>query len=171
MKYKKILIILLSLIIIGCTNNKLNKETFKQEYEKYNSTKIKLDIEENNIIEYVSKEEINKIIKSKTGVIFIGNPQDNLSRVSIKLLLEASDSTDLDKIYYISSLDKIENLDTIDNIKIPLVLFILNGKIIDYNIGTINDKIELSDNEQIDLYNKYLDGIHKVLQDTCDEEC
>ena len=171
MKYKKILIILLSLIIIGCTNNKLNKETFKQEYEKYNSTKIKLEIAINNIIEYVSKAEINKIIKSKTGVIFIGNPQDNLSRVSIKLLLEAADSTDLDKIYYISSLDKIENLDTIDNIKIPLVLFILKGKIIDYNIGTINDKIELSDNEQIDLYNKYLDGIHKVLQDTCDEEC
>ena len=35
----------------------------------------------------------------------------------------------------------------------------------------IDDKVDLSEDETIDLYNIYLEGIHKVLQDACNESC
>ena len=62
-------------------------------------------------------------------------------------------------------------IDEIENKNIPLVLFVLEGKIEAYHVGTIEDKVELSEDETIDLYNSYLDCIHKVLQDACDESC
>ena len=169
MKYKKILLLIIIALLIGCTNSKSDAIKFKKEYESYNKSNIKLKISENNIIKYKTTEEINKIIKEKTGVIFIGSPKDNLSRTSIKILLDASESTDLKNIYYIDSLKNIK-LD-IDNLKMPIVLNILEGKITSYHIGTINDKYKLSESEELELYNIYTDGIHEVLQDTCDEEC
>ena len=99
--------------------------------------------------------------------MIIGTPKENTSRISINLLLEAADSTDLKEIYYIDNLKEI-NIDKIENSKMPLVLFILEGQTISYSI---NEKEELNEDEEINLYNKYLDSIHEVLQDTCDEEC
>ena len=166
MNYKKVLLIVIVILLTACTKELTDSTKFKQEYEKYNKEKIELTIPEENIIEYKTKEEINKIIEKDTGVIFIGSPDDNKSRTSIKLLLEASDSTDLQKIYYIDNIKGIK-LDNIDN-KTPIVLFILDGKVLSYSI---NEKEELTEDEEIDLYNNYLEGIHQVLQDTCDEEC
>lgn len=170
MKLKKILLISISLLLIsGCSSKeKTDAIKFKEEYEKYNDSKIKLEIDENNIITYATTEEINKIIKEKTGVIFIGSPKDNLSRTAIKTLLEASDSTDLTTIYYI---DKIDNIEGIDDKKTPLVLNVLEGEVISYHTGTINDSTNLSEDDELELYNIYLDGIHEVLQDSCDERC
>lgn len=170
MKLKKILLISISLLLIsGCSSKeKTDAIKFKEEYEKYNDSKIKLEIDENNIITYATTEEINKIIKEKTGVIFIGSPKDNLSRTAIKTLLEASDSTDLTTIYYI---DKIDNIEGIEEKKTPLVLNVLEGEVISYHTGTINDSTNLSEDDELELYNIYLDGIHEVLQDSCDERC
>ena len=166
MNYKKILLIVIVILLTACTKELTDSTKFKQEYEKYNKEKIELTIPKENIIEYKTKEEINKIIEKDTGVIFIGSPKDNKSRTSIKLLLEASNSTDLQKIYYIDNIKGIK-LDNIDN-KTPIVLFILDGKVLNY---VTNEKEELTEDEEIDLYNNYLEGIHQVLQDTCDEEC
>ena len=170
MKLKKILLISISLLLIsGCSSKeKTDAIKFKEEYEKYNDSKIKLEIDENNIITYATTEEINKIIKEKTGVIFIGSPKDNLSRTAIKTLLEASDSTDLTTIYYI---DKIDSIEGIEEKKTPLVLNVLEGEVISYHTGTINDSTNLSEDDELELYNIYLDGIHEVLQDYCDERC
>lgn len=170
MKLKKILLISISLLLIsGCSSKeKTDAIKFKEEYEKYNDSKIKLEIDENNIITYATTEEINKIIKEKTGVIFIGSPKDNLSRTAIKTLLEASDSTDLTTIYYI---DKIDSIEGIEEKKTPLVLNVLEGEVISYHTGTINDSTNLSEDDELELYNIYLDGIHEVLQDSCDERC
>lgn len=164
--YKKICLVLLLVFLTAC-NNKTDAVRFKQEYEKFNKDKIELNISEKNIVKYKTKEEINKIIEKDSGVIFIGSPEDNKSRISIKLLLDASDSTDLKKIYYINNLKDIK-LSSIDNPQMPIVLFVLEGSIKDYSI---NEKEKLTEDEEIDLYNKYLVGIHDVLQDTCDEEC
>lgn len=170
MNLKKILLISICLFLIsGCSSKeKTDAIKFKEEYEKYNDSKIELEIDENNIITYATTEEINKIIKEKTGVIFIGSPKDNLSRTAIKTLLEASDSTDLTTIYYI---DKIDNIEGIEEKKTPLVLNILEGEIVNYHTGTINDSTNLSEDDELELYNIYLDGIHEVLQDSCDERC
>ena len=113
-------------------------------------------------------DEIINEFKEKTGVIFIGSPKNDLSRVAIKTLLEASDSTDLTTIYYV---DKIDNIEGIDDKKIPMVINVLDGEIVSYHMGTINDSNKLSEDEELELYNIYLDGIHEVLQDSCDERC
>ncbi len=169
---KKLFFVILILICIGCTNNKVSDSVkFKREYEKYNNEYLKLDIDEDNIIKYSDVQEINKIISSGTGVIFIGNAKDDISRRVIDILFKVSDSTGLDKIYYIDSLDNIKGMDDISDKKIPIVLFVLDGKIVKYYVGTINDKVDLTSDEEMELYNKYLDGIHEVLQDNCDERC
>lgn len=168
MKYKRIaLLIILTIFITACNKELTDSLKFKKEYEKYNNEKIELNISETNIIEYKTEEEINEIIKTKSGVIFIGTPKDNKSRISIKLLLDASESTDLQEIYYIDSVKNIK-VENIDKSTVPIVLFILEGKVVDkYTL----EKEKLTEGEEIDIYNNYLEGIHKVLQDTCDEEC
>lgn len=173
MKFKIVTISILCLILcIGCSEPKQTDAIkFKEEYEKYNDKKIKLDIDEENIVKYATSEKINNLIKDKTGVIFIGKPNDNLSRTAINILLQAADSTDLNAIYYIDNLDNIEGLNDIKDPKIPLVINILEGKIVSYHIGTIDDKTKLSEDEEMQLYNIYLDSIHEVLQDSCDERC
>lgn len=173
MKLKNILLILICVFfLVGCKEQEeTDANKFKNEYEQYNDTKIKIEIEEDNIITYANSSKINNIIKEGTGVIFIGEPKNNLSRTAIKVLLKASDSTDLNNIYYINSLENIEGLDNIDNLQIPIVINVLEGTITSYHIGTINNKEQLTDDEEIELYNTYLEGIHEVLQDSCDERC
>ena len=169
MNKKLLLITIIFVLLIGCTKKEQSDAIkFKEEYEKYNNTKIKLNISEDNIIKYATKKEIKEIIKNKSGVIFIGEPQDNLSRVAIKCLLNASESTDLQQIYYTKDTTNIEE---IENTKTPIVIYVLEGKIVSTHNGTIKDKTKLSEDEEIELYNIYMDGIHKVLQDACDEEC
>lgn len=169
MNKKLLLITIIFVLLIGCTKKEQTDAIkFKEEYEKYNNTKIKLNISEDNIIKYATKKEIKEIIKNKSGVIFIGDPKDNQSRVAIKCLLNASESTDLQQIYYTKDTTDIEE---IENTKTPIVIYVLEGKIVSTHNGTIKDKTKLSEDEEIELYNIYMDGIHKVLQDACDEEC
>ncbi len=170
MNVSKLIIILLCFFCLACGKEK-EENAFKKEYEQYNDQYLELDIQEDNIIKYSTKEEVNEIIDSGTGVIYIGKPDDERSRRVVDILLDVSDNTDLDVIYYLSQLDGIYGLDSITDLKTPLVLFILNGEMVQYHVGTIDDKIDLSDDEEIQLYNIYLEGIHEVLQDACDERC
>ena len=168
---KFLCIILLCFICIGCNKKVSDSVLFKREYEKYNDKYIKLDIDSDNIVKYSDASEVSDIIKSGTGVIFIGSPDDNVSRKVVDILFRASDSTGLDCIYYVNSMDNIDGLDDIGDKDIPIVLFVLDGKIVSYNVGTISGGDDLSSDEEMVLYNKYLDGIHEVLQDSCDERC
>ena len=165
MKYKKIFLIITIIVLTSCSKNITDAFKFKKEYEKYNNTNIKLNISEKNIIQYKTKEEINKIIEKETGVIFIGSPQENKSRIALKLLLEAAENTDLQEIYYINTTKEIKKIKETNT---PLTLFVLDGKILE---EINNTKNKLTEDEEIELYNKYLENIHKVLQDTCSEEC
>ena len=168
---KNILIILLCFLCLGCNSKNGDSIALNKEEEKYNDKYIKLDIDEDNIIKYSDVDSVNKIIKSGSGVIFIGNPRDDISRRAIDILFKVSDSTDLDKIYYIDGLDGILGLDNIKDIKVPVVLFVLKGDIVRYQVGIIGDSVDMSHDDEMKLYNNYLEGIHDVLEDTCDEEC
>ena len=174
-EYKKnikiIFIICLCLLCIGCTDKNKKTNKFEQEIKKYNDSNIKVELNNVDIVKYVNKEKINKIIKSDTGVIMIGNTNDDITRRAISVLLDSAGNTDLNTIYYINSIDGIEGIDNIENKNIPLVLFVLDGEILDYHIGTLDNKIDLTEDETIELYNIYSEGIHKVLQDACDESC
>ena len=174
-KYVKIFIIMLCVMFIsGCNNKDINdNDKFKEEYSA-----IKLDFY--NDIKYSDIDEVLDIIDNGSGVIYLGSSDNDLCLVSVPILLNASDSTDLDNIYYVntSNIDKefsikdkdgnviIDN----DNMNIPLVLFIYEGNIISYHVGTIDNKLELSEDETIELYNLYLEGIHNVLNDQCDSD-
>lgn len=168
--YKKFLIVFFCFLLVGC-NEKSNKNLFKDEYEKYNGKYVDVELENTDIIEYSNVDNVNELLKSGTGVVLVSNPKDDVSRVAVSVLLEAAGNTDLDKIIYIDSLDGIDGVDNIDNIDIPLVLFILDGKVMSYHVGTIDKKVDLDEDEHLELYNTYLEGIHQVLQDACDESC
>ena len=175
-KCTKFLIIILCLSVISGCNNKKDigdGERFKKEYDT-------LDISSDNIIKYSDMDKILDMLDNDSGVIYIGNSSDDLSKVIVPILLSASESTDLDRIYYVDS-SKIEKEFSIDDkdgnviisnnkLDIPLVMFIYDGSVIDYHIGSIDNKLELSEDETIELYNKYLDGIHGVLNDQCDTD-
>ena len=172
MKRSIVLLIVMFSLCTGCGNNEQTDALkFKKEYEKYNDSKIELEIDDDNIVKYSNLDSINDIIASGTGVIFIGTPSDNLSRVAIEILLQAADSTDLDTIYYYDKVDDINGLEEVENLKVPVVINVLEGEIKSYKVGTVSDKTKLDEDEEMDLYNIYLEGIHEVLQDSCDERC
>lgn len=59
-------------------------------------------------------------------------------------------------------------------IYVPLVVFVVDGEIVNYHLDTVSSQtdpyIPLNEEEQIELFNIYSDGIHDVLGDICDEE-
>ena len=166
---KKILLILLLFLCVGCEKNK-DVNQFKKEYESYNSSYLKLNISDKNVFQYRSVSDVNQLISEGTCVIYIGSPQDNLSRKVVEILLDASSNTDLKTIYYLDTFEGV-HLDMVSDKNIPIVLFVVAGKVEKYMVGTIDGKVDLSDDEVITLYNQYLEGIHLVLQDSCNEEC
>lgn len=168
---KKIITLLTLLILVTGCGNQTDATKFKKEYEQYNDEKIKLEISEDNIIKYATSDEINEIVAKKTGVIFIGNPKDNLSRSAVNILLSAAENTDIKEIYYIDNYENLKEIKKIDEIKTPIVIFVLEGTIVRYHIGTINNETELTEDNEKVLYDIYSTGIHEVLQDSCTEEC
>lgn len=168
--YKKFLIIFICILLVGCDDKK-NVDVFKDEYEKYNDKYVEVKLNNTDIVEYANLDDVNEILENGTGVVLVSNPQDDISRVAVSVLLEASSNTDLDKIVYIKSLDGINDVETLENVDVPLVLFVLDGKIMSYHSGTIDKKVDLTEDEHLELYNTYIEGIHQVLQDACDESC
>ena len=84
---------------------------FKQEFESLNgktTNDVKyhnVTISEENPIVYSTYEEIFSILESDSGVIFFGNPECQLSRSVINVLLEALDSVGVEKLYYMNNID------------------------------------------------------------------
>ncbi len=165
---KVIMFILLSLLVTGCTSNDNLK--FKKEYEKLNDSLYNITISEDNYIKYIDINEVLNIIKKGTGVIYIGNEHDNECRQMVNILFDAADSTDLKTINYYKATELTELNEYVDNPQVPLVLFVYEGEIKSYKQGIGNNE-NLTPDEKDELFNIYLDGIHEVLNDICEEEC
>jgi len=121
MKIKKIIACLIMLIAItsltGCLKEK-DKETdalkFKEEYETYNEKETSngqiyptVNVDEDNIIKYLSLKEMNEFLEDKkTGVVYLGYSSCPWCRTVVPVLLDAADSTTLEKIYYVDMKDK-----------------------------------------------------------------
>lgn len=166
---KKIIILLIVCLLTGCSNDNDNIR-FKEEYEKLNDTLYNIEVEEDNYIKYLSKEKIIDLIENGTGVIYIGNEQDNECRQMVPVLIEAANSTNLEEIYYLKETQLDEFAKYIETPQVPLVLFVYEGEIVDYKQGIGNNE-NLTTIEREELFNTYVSGIHKVLNDMCDEEC
>lgn len=154
-KYLKTLLGILSLgviVIISImiykkfenNNNALtDAEKFKEEYK---------GVDKDNIFVYKNKNEIIKILKNGTGVVYLGFPECAWCQAYVKILNEAAKNAQIDKIYYFNILEdrknNTEEYKTIINILknhllyddegnhriyVPDVTIVKNGKIIGHD--------------------------------------
>ena len=153
-----------------CACNK-NDSYVKDNFEKYNKDNdVKVNISDSSIFINSKSSDIKNLFKNGNGVIFIGDFKSNVSRSALNILLNAVDNTDITNVYFSEDLNIIK--DYIDeDVSKPLIVFVVEGKADSYHVGTIDNKDVLSNDEEEELYNIYLDGIHKVLNDVCDERC
>lgn len=211
-----------------------DEKKFKTEYESLNGTilsdgeKLKkvVVVDDNNVI-YVNLVKAVEMMSNDSGVFFFGYATDNMTRIVTPLLLDAMQSTSLEKIYYVSvreneseesdfrdvyTLDKKkvkmtkegkvgydELLTILDEylpkytlvnadgkivntgekrLQVPTVVAILDGKVVAYVEGTVeNHELDsngvlrdLTDKEKDEITLKYTDLITKYLNDDCDIE-
>lgn len=95
-----------------------DEKKFKEEYENLNGTtrsdgqkNKEVNIIKDNNITYITLEEAVDILDSGTGVIYFGFASCPYCRNSVPILLDAMNSSKLDKIYYVNIRpeDKKEN--------------------------------------------------------------
>ena len=112
MKYIKIVIVTIMVVVLSACNYESDSLKFKKEYESLNGTKIgnhkvkNLSISKNNPIKYASYDEVIDVIKKGTGIIYLGYPECPWCRSAIPVLLEAASDYKIDTIYYINMHDE-----------------------------------------------------------------
>ena len=77
--------------------------------------------------------------------------------------------------YIVKDSDGVEHNTSKKRIYVPLVVFVKDGEIVSYHADTVASQtdpyVKLTNEQHDELYDIYLDGIHKVLNDVCDERC
>lgn len=81
-----------------------DEKIFKEEYESLNGVENakSISIMKDNNIKYISLDEANEILDSKTGVIYFGTPSCAWSRNAVPVMLDAMQDSKLDTIYYVN---------------------------------------------------------------------
>ena len=95
---------------INVEDNSKDALAFKEEYESYNGTinenngkeYLTITIDEKNPIYNSSLSEVTELIKSGTGVIYLGYPTCPWCRNALPALFEQASQTGIDKIYYVN---------------------------------------------------------------------
>lgn len=236
MKKKKFIfigILFVLLIFLACffifrnkDNTLSDAEKFKEEYEAYNGMTTEdgysypaVSVDENNVMYYATSEEIIDLLKNGTGIIFFGTPSDPWCRNAVSVLLEASASTPINRIYYLDLTKKYDVYEAVDGqvvktkegsdayyemvdllqeylsnylvydgekavdtgvkrIFMPFVVFVQDGKIISTREGTTsshinkgNGYIELTSQEEEELFNYYVEKMAILSDASCNEDC
>ena len=141
------IILLFGLLLPNKKNNNVDGRKLKNNYEKLNGKTsedgkkyVSVDVESNNIIKYVSIDKVLDILSNKSGVIYIGSSKSAYSRSAINILIEASNDSNIDKVYYYD----IDNICDIKNL--------------DQKTGIIKD---CEDNDKVKQLYEKLDNIYK----------
>lgn len=122
--FKMIFLLIFSIILIGCSNvtkNNSDSINFKKEYESFNGKVTdeisyhNVTINEENIVVYSNYEEIFEILEKGSGIIFFGNPENQLCRSILPVLLESLDSVGVDKLYYLNNINDRDILSLSEN--------------------------------------------------------
>ena len=145
--------------LIGVTQNP-DGEKVKEEYEKLNNTESEdgklypeVILPSNNIIKYSDVNEVLKIFNNKEdAVVYFGYSTCLYCRSAIEVLCNVASSTELETIYYLDVEDITAEYNELMNalgekftiveegnsrIYAPLVIFVVNGKVISHNKGTL----------------------------------
>lgn len=100
-----ILLITLLVLFLVFKKNKINKNIDKEKIkfaEEYKTTK-------DNVFTYRTIEEINKILKNGTGLIFLGFPKCSWCRGYVPIINEVAKKEGLEKIYYFNIYEDRKN--------------------------------------------------------------
>ncbi len=166
MKMKIVYIILISIFFFsGCVSNDSLK--FKNEYQNVSNTTVS--------IRYLNSDLFKRTI-NKTALIYIGSSNDLNCRNLVPVIFEMAESADLKTIYYydLNTIDEITKNEIVTlinkkEITIPMLIFIKDGKLIDYmSLTTDYDKLTESEIEELknDIYN----NLNNLIAEKCTEE-
>ena len=129
-----LLIVALLIIATRCNNKDTDESKFKEEYESLNHEYLAIDISKDNNIKYSTVNEVVDILQNGTGIIYLGNPFDAMSRNVVPVLLESASELGVEEIYYLN----IKNEDSTDQMDS------LTPSMEDYKIllDTLKDSLE-----------------------------
>lgn len=176
---------------IGYNSVANDKET---DAEKFAS---EYSIDNDNVFVYRTLEEINKILKNGTGIVYLGFPECPWCKGYVPYLNEVAKKAKLDKIYYFNILkDRKNNTDnykkTVELLKdylkyddegnkriyVPAVIAVNKGKIVGFDDETSYDTKgyekpeDYWKNEDLDgLKNRLSKMINDVSFDYCTTDC
>lgn len=100
-----ILLITLLVLFLVFKKNKINKNIDEEKIkfaEEYKTTK-------DNVFTYRTIEEINKILKNGTGLVFLGFPECPWCRGYVPIINEIAKKEGLEKIYYFNIYEDRKN--------------------------------------------------------------
>ena len=186
-----IVVMFLIFVVIGLFHGSKNDNNkFKDEYEKLNDVVVidekkypSVNISDNNKMIYVSYDDVIDIFNNGGNeVIYIGYPKCLYCRTVAQVLTDTVKDMEIDEIYYLDVEEKKDGYAELlkvlgdeffvegrvkDKIYVPSVLFVVNGKIVSYNKGTLfsqEDPYDELDQSQIDgLSRIYRNGINDVV--------
>lgn len=160
-------------VFTSIENKETDAEKFASEYS----------IDNDNVFVYRTLEEINKILKNGTGIVYLGFPECPWCKGYVPYLNEVAKKAKLDKIYYFNILkDRKNNTDdykkTVELLKdylkyddegnkriyVPAVIAVNKGKIVGFDDETSYDTKGYEKPEDY-WKNEDLDGLKKRLSD------
>ncbi len=122
---KVIALLILALIIVGCSKQESDGAKFKKEYEALNGQDTdsgkaytELTISADNPMVYASYDEIKEMLTSGTGIIYFGFPQCPWCRQALPVFLEAAQDANLTKVLYYNNKDQRDTKHLDDNGKV-----------------------------------------------------
>lgn len=130
---KKILTILLLVLLVGCTNKNIWKETddslkFEEEYEILNGTKntsgteyLNIDVPSANPMKYLTIDETLEFLENGTGILYFGRPGCPYCRSTLNTFLDFAKDNEIKVINYYNP-EIIRNEGTNDYKKILEIL-------------------------------------------------
>ena len=174
-------------VFTSIENKETDAEKFASEYS----------IDNDNVFVYKTLEEINKILKNGTGIVYLGFPECPWCKGYVPYLNEVAKKAKLDKIYYFNILkDRKNNTDdykkTVELLKdylkyddegnkriyVPAVIAVNKGKIVGFDDETSYDTKgyekpeDYWKNEDLDgLKNRLSKMINDVSIDYCTTGC
>lgn len=187
LKYGIIFFVVLALFLlvyfVFIKNNDSDAVRFQREYTQ---------VDKENVFVYRDEEEIIKILKHGTGIVFLGFPECPACQAYVKMLNDVAKSEGIDKIYYYNIKEAREDntkgykeiikllgdnllFDEEGNkrIYVPDITFVLNGNIVLHdNESSVLDKDVTpaeywTDKRKENLRKKLIEGIKLISDDMC----
>ena len=190
---KYILIAVILVVLLGvCLYFAFSKDKDVKELDGEKFAKEYTEVLEDNVFIYKSAEEVIKVLKDGTGVVYLGFPECPWCQAYVKYLNDVAKEVGIEKIYYFNILEDRKNNtenykeivslleghlqhddDGNSRVYVPNVSFVVDGEIIGNDYETSKDTHDLKDpkeywteDEVDDLKNTLTSYMEKVFKAT-----